>query len=458
MSKPGTAEAERAGPSASGGWAKLTGLGALSALWSLFLWAELVLSRSGGGSFCGFGGKFDCTGAWNSALASTVHRVSGLPIAGWGLVWSVTAFVVPLAGLARLASTGRPGALVSAVRLTAGAGLLAVSVLLAASAVAGAICVGCIATYLIVGAYAAIALLGWRRAGLPEAGRGGALALGCTAAAFALLLYPGLHTPKTSGEAGRRAVAEAAGLSGEAPVPAPSRVGTGDAAKDKVLADMVATLDPGGKQILADSLAIYRNSPPAMLPAARALVGSPMAPIRITEFTDILCEHCAGLYETLQTLRAHSAPGSFSVDARQFPLDGRCNPQFTAGKGDDVRCVAASARICMEASGKEPEFARALFARQQGLTRDAVFAIAAPFMPPEKLAACLASPSTRAALDQDLAAATQFDSDGTPIVAVNGRRGTSFGPFLYAMILTRGKPEHPAFDALPAGDPAAHLH
>jgi uncharacterized membrane protein len=458
VSKPDVAGIERTGPLAPTAWAKLTGLAALSALWSLFLWAELVLSRSGGGSFCGFGGKFDCTQIWNSPLASTVHRVSGLPIAGWGLVWSVTAFVLPLSGLARLASNERPGALLSAVRLTAIAGLLAIAVLLAASALAGAICVGCIATYLIVLAYAAIALLAWRRAGLPEAGRGGALALGCTAAAFALLLYPGLRTPRTSGEAGRRAVAEAAGLSQGVLTPGPDRAGTGDPDRDGKLADLVSTLDPAGRQVLADSLAIYRRSGTAMLPPPRALVGSPTAPIRITEFTDILCEHCAGLHETLQTLRAYAPPGSFSVDARQYPLDGRCNPAFEGGKGDDVRCVAAAARICMESSGRESEFAGALFARQQGLTREAVFAIASPFMPPETLAACLASPATRAALEQDLSAAAQFHSDGTPIVAVNGRRGTSFGPFLYAMILTRGDPEHPAFESLPEGDPVAHLH
>jgi serine/threonine-protein kinase len=439
-------------------WAKLTALGGLSALWSLFLWTELVLSRSGGSSFCGSGGKFDCTALWNGALASAVHRLTGLPISGWGLAWSVTAFALPLAGLAGLASSKRPVALLSAVRLTAAAGLCAVAALLAASAVAGAFCVGCIATYLLVGAYAAIALLGWRKAGLPEAGRGGALALGGTAIAFALLLYPGLHTPKSSGEAGRQAVAEAAGPSEEPQAQASSRSGTGDAARDKTLDDLVGSLDPAGKQQLADSLAIYRSSAPAMLPAPRALVGSTMAPVRITEFTDILCDHCAGLYETLQTLREHTAPGSYSVDARQFPLDGRCNPKFGPGKGDDVRCVAAAARICMESSGREPEFTGALFARQQGLTREAVFEIAGPYMPREKLAACIASPATRGQLEQDIAAASQYDSDGTPIVAVNGRRGTSFGPFLYAMILTRGNPEHPAFDALPPGNPAAHLH
>jgi len=443
-------------------WAKLTALGALSALWSLFLWTELVLARSGGSSFCGSGGKFDCTGVWNGALASAVHRLTGLPVAGWGLVWSVAAFALPLAGLARLASGERPEALLSAVRLTAAAGLLAVAALLAASAAAGAICIGCIGTYLLVGSYAAIALLRWRAAGLPEAGRAGVLALACMAVVFALLLYPGLHTPKTSGEAGRRAVADAAGQSAQTqPQPqseAPGRVGTGDGTRDKALDDLVSTLDPAGKQQLADSLAIYRSSPPAMLPAPRALVGSTMAPVRITEFTDILCEHCASLYETLQTLRGHTAPGSYSVDARQFPLDGRCNPQFESGKGDDVRCVAAKARICMESSGREPEFAGALFARQQGLTREAVFEIAAPYMPRVKLAACLASPATRGQLEQDIAAASQYDSDGTPIVAINGRRGTSFGPFLYAMILTRANAEHPAFDALPPGNPAAHMH
>ncbi len=451
------AAAGRTGTTTTKDWVKLTALGAASALWSLFLWAELVVSRSGGGSFCG-GGKFDCTALWNGALASGVHRLTGLPVSGWGLAWSVAAFVLPLAGLARLASGEAPGALVSATRLTAAAGLLSVAVLLAASAAAGTVCIGCIGIYLLVGAYAAIALLGWRKAGLPEAGRGWALALGCVAAAFALLLYPGLRTPKTSGEAGRRAVAAAAALSEGPAAAAPSASGTVDPIRDRKLEDLIGALDPAGRQVLADSLAIYRASSPVMLPAPRALVGSSVAPVRITEFTDILCEHCAGLQETLQALREHADPGSFSVDARQYPLDGRCNPTFEGGKGDEVRCTAAFARICAEPSGKEPELAAALFAKQQGLTRNAVLALAAPFTTPEKLAACLASPATRAALDQDLAAAAQFDSDGTPIVAVNGRRGTSFGPFLYAMILTRGNPEHPAFAALPAGNPAAHLH
>lgn len=440
-------------------WVKLTALAGLSSLWSLFLWAELVLSRSGGGSFCGFGGKFDCTGVWAGALASAVHRATGLPIAGWGLAWSAAAFVLPLAGLARLASGKQTGALVSAVRLTALAGLLAIAALLAASVAAGTICLGCIVTYVLVGAYAGIAWRKWRAERLSEAGRGAALASGCTLAAFLLLLYPGLRTPKTSGEAGRRLVAEAASrvapMTPEAQSPRP---GTGDARRDRALQELVGGLEPAQRQMFADSLAIYRASRPVMLPAPRALVGSDLAPVRITEFTDILCEHCAGLYETLQTLRANTPPGSHSVDARQYPLDGRCNPTFQPGQGDDVRCVAARARICIEPTGKEPEFAGSLFANQKNLTREKVFELAKPYAARAALMACLGDPAARAALDQDIAAAAQFDSDGTPIVAVNGRRATSFGPFLYAMILTRGSPDHPSFDALPPGNAAAHLH
>ena len=227
---------------------------------------------------------------------------------------------------------------------------------------------------------------------------------------------------------------------------------------DKILADLVASLDPSLKQTLADSLAIYRTARPQPLPAARSLVGSPFAPVRITEFTDILCEHCASLTETLRTLRDSVPPGSYSVDARQFPLDGRCNPVFQPGRGDDVRCVAAAARICAEPTGQEPKLADALFAAQKGLTRQKALEIAARFVPRDRLVACIDSAAARAALEQDIAAASQFDSDGTPIVAINGRKGTSFAPFLYAMVLTKGNPDHAAFDALPPGNPTAHLH
>lgn len=472
-SEPRTAESEEksAGDLAPRTWAALSILGALSACLSLFLWMELVLLRTGGSSFCaGSGGRLDCASVWNGGFASAVHRLTGLPVAGWGLVWSAAAFLLPIAGLLRLSQGRARAVIVSAVRWTAAAGAAGIVVMIAASVAAGAFCVGCLATDLIVAAYALLALRGWSRQGFTEPAKGlGAAAL-VSAGAFLLLLYPGLHTPKASGQAGREAVAAAAaGAAGAgtsvsssepaaAPTPAASSAGTGDPRRDKALADLISSLDPPLKQTLADSLAIYRLSAARDLPLPRALVGSDLARVRITEFTDILCEHCASLQQTLKTIRENVAPGSFSVDARQFPLDGRCNSLLQPASGDDVRCLAAKIRICAEPTGKEPAVADALFAKQQGLTRAEALRIAGGILPAETLGACLDAPATLAKLQSDVNAASQFDSDGTPIVVVNGRKGTSFGPFLYAMVLTRGNPENPAFEALPPGNPAAHLH
>jgi protein-disulfide isomerase len=435
--------------------ARLAALAALSALWSVVLWEELVIVRSGGTSFCGFGERFDCAAVWNGAFASTVHRFTGLPIAGWGLVWSAVAFLVPLAALLRSAESRPIDPLISAARLTGLAGIAAVILMVVESVIANAFCLGCIGTYVLVGSYAVITLWKWRGAGFPAGRRGAVLAAGATAAAFLVLLYPGLRTPKTSGEAARRAGTEAVAR-GEAAGPATA--GTGDERRDARLSEMVGALETPYRQTLADSLAIYRASPARQPPPPRALVGSDLAPVRITEFTDILCEHCAGLQDTLKTLRESVPPGSFSVDSRQFPLDSRCNSLVRGTWKDDVRCVAAKARICLEPTGNEPKLAEALFARQKGLTREQVFEIATPFMPRPALEACIDSPSTREKLAEDIAAAGQYDSDGTPIIVVNGRKGTSFAPFLYAIIQTRGGSEHPAFALLPPGDPAAHIH
>lgn len=101
--------------------------------------------------------------------------------------------------------------LVSAVRLTAAAGVVVVLLLVAVSAAERAFCAGCLVSYLLAAAYAGFAFSKWKRAGFSQPGRGLALALGSAATAFLLLLYPGLETPRASGEAGRRALAEVGG-------------------------------------------------------------------------------------------------------------------------------------------------------------------------------------------------------------------------------------------------------
>jgi serine/threonine-protein kinase len=427
--------------------ASLTALGVLSALWSLFQWAELLVARAGGTAVCAFGGDTDCVAVWNSALASAVHGRTGLPVAGWGLVWGLVASALPLLALLR-AAQGRPAAaLVSGVRLAAAAGVATVVVLLVAVAAIGTFCAGCAVAYLLVAGYAGIALLGWPGFGLPDAGRGLAFAVAAAVAAFLVLLYPGLKTPRDGGQAGREAVASGA---------RPQSGGTGDA-RTAQLREFVEGLRPELKQTLSDSLHLYRTSPQVAPVAPRSLDGPIDAPVRITEFTDVRCEHCADLQQTLETLRESLPAGSFSVEPRQFPLDGECNPLIEA-RLDPVRCLVASTRICLEGKPGARAFANAAFEHQASLTRDQVFALAAPHVGRRELEACLASEGVRGKLRDDIGYASKFDPEGTPIVLVNGRKGTSFGPFLYAMVLTGGADSSPAFDALPPPNPAAHLH
>ena len=440
-------EAAEPRPAPAGALA-LVGLGTASALWSLFLWTELVRARATGATpFCAAGDAASCGALWDGPFASAVHRLTGVPVAGWGVVWGLVAGVLPLGLLVRPAGGGDAPVPVSAVRAVAAAGIVSVAVFLAVGAAAGAFCGSCLVNHLLVAGYAGIALVAWRPLGLSRPGRGLLLAAGATLGAYLLAVYPGQATPRSAAEAGRRAVAQ-----GSARV-----AGTGDPSRDRQLQELVASLSPEMRQALADALDLHRRAIALPLGRARALHGPEDAPVRITEWSDVLCGHCAELHETLAELEAALPPGSFSVESRQFPLDGECNPAVQQ-RGRPVRCTAAWARICLEAHPRAPSFARALFARQAGLAPEDVFALAAPHASRGELEGCLASPETRRKLGDDVATALRYELEGTPLVLVNGRRGVAFPPFLYAMVLSGGSPDHPAFAALPPPRPDAHLH
>ncbi len=423
-----------------GSLAGLVGLGVLTALWSLFLWAELASSRAGAIPFCPLGEAAECSALWDGAFARAVHLWTGLPIAAWGVVWGLAAAALPLLALQRLAEGRITPALVSGVRVMAGAVVAAVLVMGGVAAGAGSFCAGCFATYVIVAGYAGIALFGWQHLGWPEPSRGFANAAGATAAAFLLLLPPGLKTPKSAAEAGRAALPAGVAASG-----------------NPALADFLGTLAPGLKQTLSDSIHVHKNGIALPQAPARALHGSPDAPLRITEFTDVLCDHCAQLHETLLQLRQTSLAASFSIESRQFPLDAECNAAVQRREGP-VRCLAAKAQICLEGHEKAFEYSGALFAKQKTLSSGDVYALAAPYMKKAQLEACVASPETNAKLQDDIQLALRYELDGTPLVLLNGRRAVAFPPFLYSMVLTNGATDHSAFASLPAPNPAAHIH
>ena len=233
--------------------AALAALGFVGALLSVFLWLQLVLARSGGPSVCGPEDGGRCGALWDGAFARSVQETTGLPVAAWGLVWALVAFVLPLLELVRQSEKGASPGLIAAIRWTAAGGLGAALGLFTASLTAGAFCLGCAVAQLVAVAYAGIALYAWRRLPLADGGRGAALAGGLALSAFLLLLYPGQHTPGPASGAG--ALAEAVEASVDAtPAPAasagaPASAGTGDAARDKKLAGLRRGPAPRGQTV-----------------------------------------------------------------------------------------------------------------------------------------------------------------------------------------------------------------
>lgn len=449
-------------------------LGFVNALWALFQWAELLLARQGGTPFCSVDETFNCTQVWDSAFAVAVHNVTNVPIAGWGLIWSIAATLLPLWALvdARTLSRGTSAAL----RLTALGGIASVVGLGTASAVAGALCIGCLGTYALVIAWVVVVWRATGAFGFVEVPKGLAFAGGLVVAGYAILFVPGTRTPHAADQ--KLALPTPStnpSSSNPSPTPTPTPAAattdmfvgpaTGDAVRDDLLQRFVDSLDAQSKQMMSDLLRDYRDAPVGQPPAPRALsMGTADAPLKIVDWTDPLCPHCAMLHQTMDEIAKSVPPGVFSVDSRYFPLDGFCNGNVQRKSADGVRCIGAKAQICLEGDPKAHEASGALFeARAQ--TVDAVYAALAPFRDRKKLEACVNDAKTQARLDDDIKAAMAFNLQGTPLVLFNGKEAPAFAPLVYALVLTAGADRHPAFASLPpprpkqaADDHAGHQH
>lgn len=439
--------------------------GFLNALWALFQWAELLLARQGGTPFCSVDETFNCTQVWDSAFAVMVHNGTQLPIAGWGLIWGVVATLIPLAMLANPSLSARGGA--AALRLTALGGVASVAGLGTASAVAGALCLGCIGTYVLVAIWAFVSWKASAADGFTEAPRGLALAGGVAVVSFLVLLVPGMRTPHANADA---LALPTPGSAAATPKPTPSTTPPqgakpgattdlfdgppiGDPARDDLLVAFMASLDGQAKQAMSDLLRDYRDTKVVPTPKTRALAfGDAKAPLKIVDWTDPLCPHCAMLHATLKEIGKSVPPGLFSVESRHFPLDGVCNSGVQRKSVDGTRCLGAKAQICLEGDPKAFEATEALF-EARAETPEAVFAALKPFVAEAKLKACLADAATDEKLQVDIKAGLDLNIEGTPLLLMNGKEVRPFGPLVYALVLTGGADRHPAFKGLPPPRP-----
>ncbi len=417
-------------------------ISAAAALLSLFQWMELMLVRSGGQPVCSINATVNCETVWNSAFASRIHHYLGVPVAGMGLVWALTAFGLSVLLVYRIAANADPTAAIAALRLTAGVGILASITFAAASARTGAVCLTCFATYAIVAAFALVVarlLPGPLQSARKQFKAALLWSLGLALISYLLLLGPGLKTP------------EPALAAASIPKISDARAVEADDV-EAALSRYLQGLPAAEQQAVSDSIAIYRRSPvpPLRQFAVRNLQGPSDAPVKFVEFTDIGCTHCAHLIEVMKQLERVVPAGKFSVEARNFPLDGECNPAIAVSRPDSLSCVGAKVQICLEGAPDFWQLREKLFIEQSSLTKERILEIASQGVTTRAaLDKCLASPETDAKLKDDIAYAMKFSPRGTPIVLINGREGTAVPSFLFAMAMSNANPNSPAFSRLP---------
>lgn len=442
-----------------------------ASLLALFQWMELLVLHSGGKTVCGLSGTVNCEAVWKSPLAVWLHGSLKVPVAGLGLVWGFVAFGLGLRLFAQRAAGVAVGSSVVAVRLTALVGVLASLGFAAAAVLAKAVCLTCLGTYALVLGFALVAWFGLsspRKPGPGELGPALGWSAGLALLGYLAALGPGMATPvvaPTSTLPAPPVLSTPAQGSGPAQT-GPSAGAPAKAldARTEALQGYLGSLPPAHQQALSDSLAAHRASPSISAEPARRVLGPADAPVKIVEFTDILCGHCGELVKALASLKKMVPSSWYSLEARQFPLDGACNSEVSQRDPQGLRCFAAKVIACLEEVPDYWELREKLFAEQRNLSTARVLELATSSgsFKQDALLACVQSPATDAKLKADVAYAMKTKPPGTPIVLVNGRVGTPVPAYLYSMIVTGADAQSPVFGKLPApragGAHAGHGH
>jgi len=401
---------------------------------SVYQWIELRAVQGGATAICSINATVNCETVWTSPFAQRLTSLTGLPVAALGVVWGLAAAVCAGALLWRVRSARALRPAVLPVRTTALIGALACVTFIAGSFSAGALCLTCLLTYLLVLGYAAVAWSALPGAVRPAGGewtRAVGLPATVTAIAWIALL---LGAPARPGSV----------------LPRKSQSAKGGAGTD--VTQFLASRPESERQALSDALARFARSPAPVdtLPQARILKGTADAPVHVVEWTDILCPHCRHLNDALEDLQ-HAVPsGRLAIEPRQYPLDGVCNPDVPQ-RGDGLRCDGALALICLERSPDYWTLRDKIFAAQHGLTRDGLMQIASSgSIGRGQLEACMAGSEANARLQDDIHYAQLYHPTGTPIVAINGKPAFAAPVFLYALTMASGDPSAPVLtSALP---------
>lgn len=146
--------------------------------------------------------------------------------------------------------------------------------------------------------------------------------------------------------------------------------------------------------------------------SAGSIIGPPLAPIVVVEFSDFQCPFCAVLATRLDSLQ-RKYPGQVAVVYRHAPIDN-LHP---------LARPAARASICADRQGRFKPYHDYLFANQKTLGQKGWMEIAAEVgvVDTAAFSACLSGDLPDDAVRADSVAGRKLDLRGTPLVLFNGR-------------------------------------
>ncbi len=420
-----------------------------------YQWLALyALRKSGDKPICAVNEQLDCAAVWESAISTMIHQYSGIPIAGWGLIWSLLILLLSLKLLLNLKTAKDSSLVLNAMHISSLAAIVIVAGLALYSFSISVFCISCIVFYLVVAIIAATVLTMLKvehRSFISGAG----VSLAITIVLALLLYFPGQATPLES----VFSLQKTASTQNQGQANNSDIVNT-SSENLSVLNDFISSQPEEVKQIMSNFLEEYRYAKRITLESdlTRLSVGSENSPVKLVEWLEITCPHCAQLDQQLSNIKNSTNDNDWSLETRYYPLDSECNPDMNRSRNNGVSCLAAKSLICLADDRETSHKIRStFFANQKQLSTDLIKDIIRDHQVDMiQLQACLESDETEQDLLNDIAMARQHNISGTPLLVMNGKALTAMPHLIYSLILSKGDTESTAFKSLPSPQEISH--
>jgi protein-disulfide isomerase/uncharacterized membrane protein len=165
---------------------------------------------------------------------------------------------------------------------------------------------------------------------------------------------------------------------------------------------------------------LKKANPPVFFKEVPEIAHSPVkgsGEITIFEFSDFQCPFCKRLSANLKEAQAKNP--NFKYVFKNYPLSAQCNDRMKANMHPDA-CLAAKAGICAQNFGKFWELHDIMFENQHDLGENDLLGYAENLgLNRDAFEQCLSAPQTEQTLKADLALATKYQVQGTPIFIIN---------------------------------------